>query len=220
MPSPNPKTYGIHEIFGPTIQGEGPLAGTPCVFIRFAGCNMWDGRPETREESQCPFCDTDFLSKTKMTVEEIVQRVKDLTGNYSVQWVWVSGGEPALQFDIGLGRALRRAGYQIGMETNGTRQLGDLERNTINHLVVSPKMPWDFMWIKQADTLKLLYPHPNPKITPEAFSSFAAAHRYLQPIDPGEAEGWARNTQDTIQRLLDLPGWRLSVQTHKYIGVP
>lgn len=216
--------YGIHSIFGPTIQGEGTLAGTPCIFIRFSGCNMWDGRPETRADSKCPFCDTDFFSHSMMTSSEVSIELVRRAAAFSVGWVWISGGEPMLQIDVDLLQTISNAGFRIGVETNGTVKPKPNVRSFISHLVVSPKQTWDNMKIKEADTLKLLYPHPNPRITPEAFSSFSARNRFLQPIWPNHGEPPQeffsyRNVDKTVEKLFHLPGWRLSTQTHKYIGV-
>ena len=223
--------YGVHEIFGPTIQGEGELAGTPCLFLRFSGCNMWDGRPETREDSKCPYCDTDFFSHTMMTSLEIgVELAHRKSG---VNWLWISGGEPMLQLDAPLLDEVTTLGFQVGVETNGTVELKPGVRRRISHLVVSPKLPWDQTKVQEADCLKLLYPHPNPKITPEAFSSFSARARFLQPIWPDKVERYMSDemneedhqmsirvaTEKTICKVMELPGWRLSTQTHKYIGV-
>ena len=203
------KTYAITEIFR-TIQGEAGKAGLPVVFLRFAGCNMWSGRPEDRAESQCPFCDTDFLMRERLTAEEILARIQALTAGTAIEWVWVSGGEPLLQLDRWLAWQLRQAGYRLGVETNGTQKV----KAPIDWLVVSPKAR-DIV-VDRCNDLKLLYPHPT--LRPEDFMHvFATNGKWLQPI---EDENWAANTAATIERLYTLPGWRLSVQTHKYLEIP
>jgi 7-carboxy-7-deazaguanine synthase len=206
------RKYSVHKIFGPTIQGEGTLAGTVCHFVRLSGCNMWDGRPETRSTSQCPFCDTDFFSHTMMTAPEMV---KDLASLGHVPWVTISGGEPALQADQPLVDSLRVAGYLVAIETNGTRPL----KASFDHVTLSPKLEPARTVITKCDTLKLLFPHPNPAIRPEGFTHIDAGARYLQPVDTGKTQGTARNTRAVIQKLYAMPEWRLSLQIHKLIEV-
>lgn len=215
-----PKRYLIHEVFGPTVQGEGQLAGAPCLFIRFSVCNMWSGRPEDQAESRCPFCDTDFYGGDRLTAEEIVFRLKCLGSPHeSVMWVWISGGEPTLQLDADLLDHLHRVGWNTAVETNGTRIIDPEVRRRIDHLTVSPKLPWDQTRQREGDTLKLLYPHPNPLIRPEAFEEFTASAFYLQPIDTGDIAGLGVNTALAVKALFRLPGWRLSLQLHKYLGM-
>jgi len=213
--------YGVHEIFGPTIQGEGQMAGVPCIFLRFSGCNMWDGRPETREESTCPFCDTDFFSHKMLTIEEILSQIRDLEGDNQIKWVWISGGEPSLQLDYNLLSSLQ-VKYDVAVESNGTREFKDDVYFNIDHLTISPKLPWEQTVIRRADTLKLLYPHPNPSINPHAFRDFNAESYYLQPIAHDDDDERTRGigTQSVINKLYDLPGWKLSIQLHKVIGLP
>ena len=206
------RKYSVHNIFGPTIQGEGGMTGTVCHFVRLSGCNMWDGRPETRAASTCPFCDTDFLSHTMMTADNIVEEL-DCLGRKG--WVTISGGEPALQVDQNLVDALHSADYLVAIETNGTKQV----KATVDYLTLSPKLPREQTVIEDCDTLKLLYPHPNPLIRPECFDDINARDKYLQPIDTGDANSNLANTRRTIDKLYTLNGWRLSLQTHKYVGV-
>ena len=207
------RKYSVHAIFGPTIQGEGGMAGTVCHFLRLSGCNMWDGRPETRAASKCPFCDTDFFSHTLATAEGIVDQLLALG---AVEWVTVSGGEPGLQVDQGLCDALHRAGYKIAIETNGTVPL----RGVVDYVTMSPKVPPGAIgYTGPVDCLKLLHPHPNPLITPDAFRDFDAGSRYIQPITGDTPEATAANMTGALVLLYSLPEWRLSVQLHKYIGV-
>ena len=167
-------SYLIHEIFGPTIQGEGALIGTPCVFLRFSQCNLWDGREETRQFATCKICDTEFLSYTKMTAREIVDKLK--TYKQYANWLVVSGGEPLLQFDFELVRQLY-SDWQICLETNGTQSL----EFDVDHLSFSPKTLLNEIRIKRCDSLKILWPDPLGLL--KEFDSFPAQHRFLQPID-------------------------------------
>jgi 7-carboxy-7-deazaguanine synthase len=212
------RRYSVHEIFGPTIQGEGTLAGEVCAFLRLSGCNMWDGRPETRAASNCPFCDTDFFSHTMMTADEIVTELARVSQR--AEWIWVSGGEPALQLDRELIDALHDADYLVAVESNGTREFSGDTRGGLDHLTISPKLPFGQTVIREADTLKLLWPHPNPAIRPEAYEDMVVKYRYLQPIDAdGDTVANARNVQSAIEKLYQLQGWRLSLQMHKLVGV-
>jgi len=215
------RRYGVHKIFGSTIQGEGAMAGLPVVFVRFTGCNMWDGRPETREDSTCPFCDTDFLHGDMLSIRDIVDQVKELAAP-GVGWVWFSGGEPSLQLDKPLTLAIRQQGFNIGVETNGAKRFKDGTLSHVDHLVMSPKLPNSLTAQRWCHSLKVLYPHPNPLIRPEHYSDIRTVTRWIQPIDAEDEKQNIENTKLTIEKLFDLPksqGWRLSVQTHKVIGV-
>lgn len=205
------RKYSVHKIFGPTIQGEGGMTGTVCHFIRFSGCNMWDGRPETREDSGCPFCDTDFFSHTMMTADQIKA---ELPNTESVEWVTITGGEPLLQVDQPLIDTLQTR-YRVAVETNGTKPL----LACVNHLTLSPKLPNSQTVIRECDSLKLLYPHPNPLIRPEHFEDICAKDKYLQPIDTGDTQQTQNNIERTIQKVYELRGWKISLQTHKLLGV-
>ena len=206
------RKYSVHKIFGPTIQGEGGMTGTVCHFIRLSGCNMWDGRPETRGASLCPFCDTDFFSHTMMTADNIIEQLDSLGRK---GWVTISGGEPALQLDEPLVNSLHGAGYLVAIETNGTKPIA----GKVDYLTLSPKLSRRETVVTDCDSLKLLYPHPNPLIRPELFNDINARDKYLQPIDTGNDQGNQVNVQRTIDKLYELDGWRLSLQTHKYAGV-
>jgi len=206
------RKYSVHKIFGATIQGEGGMTGTVCHFIRLSGCNMWDGRQATRSESQCPFCDTDFFSHTMMEAKDIITTLYNLG---DVTWVTISGGEPALQVDSALVDALHDAGYKVAVETNGTRQLNA----QVDHVTVSPKLPAEQTVLTECDSLKLLYPHPNPAIRPENYVGINASTRYLQPIDADDPGQSKRNLEMTLAKLYELKDWKLSLQTHKLIGV-
>jgi 7-carboxy-7-deazaguanine synthase len=210
------KTYLIKKIFGPTIQGEGSLAGTVTTFIRFGGCNMWDGRLATRGASKCPYCDTDFFGGDHLTVDEIVERVSKITRPDG--WVTLSGGEPLLQLDFDLASALYDEGFSLAVETNGTRILDPRMLGVIEKIILSPKVPREEIALKFADDLKVLYPHPNPKITPEAFQDFPAENHYLQPVNWVDELDLV-NVALTVDKLQTLDGWKLSLQMHKAIGV-
>ena len=203
------RRYGVHKIFGPTIQGEGGMAGTVSHFVRLSGCNMWDGRPETREASHCPFCDTDFFSHRMLKASEIADELNELNRS---EWVTVSGGEPLLQIDDEFVTTLHDSGYQVAIETNGTKPLDVI----VDYVTMSPKRPEPETAIRKCDSLKLLWPHPDPRITPEAFDCIDAGAKYLQPIDSADYES---NLRSAIEKLYDLRGWRLSLQTHKLIEV-
>ena len=211
--------YGVNSIFGPTIQGEGALAGVVCLFLRFSGCNMWDGRPQTKADSRCPYCDTEFFSHTMETSDSILARLSTLR-TPGAEWVWVSGGEPALQIDAPLLDALHSEHYRVAIETNGTKAFRDGVLERLDHLTLSPKLPPAMTVIERADTLKLLWPHPNPEIRPEGYDAIEAQVRYLQPIVwDADLDQTATNLRSAIELLNYLPGWRLGVQLHKIIGV-
>lgn len=204
------KKYAVKKIFGPTIQGEGSMTGIVTHFVRFSGCNMWDGRPETKAKSQCPYCDTDFFGGERLSATQIVRELKALP---KASWVTLSGGEPALQMDLELIRKIQEAGFKIAVETNGTIDFSSFAA-AIDHITCSPKQPLEKTKLKYCDTLKLLYPHPFLK--PEDFINFNAENHYLQPI---EDKDYTLNLMDVIKYLKDHPKWRLSLQTHKIIGV-
>ena len=214
---PSARGYAVHSIFGPTIQGEASMAGLPVVFLRLSLCNMWSGRLEDRESSGCPFCDTDFYDREWVGLDDLVDRLASAAGG-STRWVWISGGEPLIQIDEPLLAALGGRGLFVGVETNGTLEIPPLVRARINHLVVSPKRVPGETLVEGANDLKLLFPHPAPGMEPHRWSEYPASRRWLQPV-------WDDSYEENLARAIeaitsgDLPGWRLSVQTHKYIGV-
>lgn len=216
-----PRTYMVKETFGPTIQGEGGMAGTPCHFLRFTGCNMWDGREETRDESACPFCDTQFRGGERMTALQIMERLHKLG---RTEWVTITGGEPMLQLDLDLVKMLHTH-WQLAIETNGSIEIPDDVYRYLDHVTMSPKVPREELQQLRCHSLKLLYPHPDPRITPESFWDINAHERFLQPITPQNGPYAGRpdgpHTDLVINRLTqgDLPDWRLSLQTHQLTGV-
>ena len=225
------KTYAIKEIFGPTIQGEGYLAGTPCYFIRFAGCNMWDGRIETRAASNCPYCDTDFFKGDKLTASDIVNKLKSLSfDTKDISWIIITGGEPLLQLDEALVNSLHNEGYRVQVETNGTINPDEDLMWEIDSISMSPKVSLSEIKLKECNSLKILFPHPNPNITPEAFAEYPADDYYIQPVDVFDfGEGYTieryqeesrENLDIAIKKVQQLGDpWKLGMQLHKVIGV-
>ena len=181
---------------------------------------MWDGRPETRADSHCPFCDTDFFSHDMLTANQIADQLMALWEPEKdmgwTSWVTISGGESAMQIDQGLIDTLHSHGYKVAIETNGTRHL---QAERVDHITLSPKLPETQTVIKKCHTLKLLWPHPNPLITPESFSKIQAEEFYLQPITADSNAGTEANIASAIDKLYSLATWKLSLQTHKMIGV-
>lgn len=225
----------VKEIFGPTIQGEGAEAGSPAIFIRFAGCNMWNGKPETRSRSMCPFCDTDFQGGQPMAVADVLRAVSDLIPTHfkiahGKFLIVLTGGEPLLQPPaelIALCQGLHQMGHITQLETNGTVDSDAVEH--ITRVTVSPKLPFRKMKINwfHVDCLKILHPHPTVDL--REFIHLAERRLqhdqatpvfyFLQPIDEGNTLHTQANVKATVQTVknLGLP-WRLSLQTHKILG--
>lgn len=210
-------TYSVKEIFY-TLQGEGRNAGRPAVFCRFSGCNLWTGREADRNSAVCQFCDTDFVGTdgpgggkfdTPAALAEAVRQQwpGDCGGT---PFVVCTGGEPLLQLDKPLVDALHAAGFEIAIETNGTLAPPD----GIDWICVSPKAGADFV-LTRGDELKLIFPQEGA--SPEQYEHLDFAHFQLQPMDCAEQD---RNTQLATQYCLAHPKWRLSLQTHKFIGIP
>ncbi|PKP79001.1 MAG: 7-carboxy-7-deazaguanine synthase [Alphaproteobacteria bacterium HGW-Alphaproteobacteria-3] len=209
--------YSVKEIFY-TLQGEGANAGRPAVFCRFAGCNLWTGREQDRARAVCTFCDTDFVG----TDGEGGGKFTDAGGLAdAVEAAWASGagddrfvvctgGEPLLQLDAALIAALHARGFEIAVETNGTIAAPE----GIDWVCVSPKADADLKQLR-GDELKLVY--PQPKAQPERFENLAFRYFFLQPMDGAEQE---ENTRAATAYCLAHPKWRLSLQTHKLIGIP
>lgn len=207
--------YAVKEIFY-TLQGEGANAGRPAVFCRFAGCNLWSGREEDRAAASCTFCDTDFVGMDGpgggrfASADALAQACAAAGGGRRSLLVVLTGGEPMLQVDDALVSALHAQGFEIAMETNGTLKVAD----GIDWLCVSPKAGTDLVQ-RDGDELKLVFPQPG--LMPEAVGGLAFKHRYLQPMDgPRQAE----NTAQAVAYCKAHPEWRLSLQTHKLIGIP
>jgi 7-carboxy-7-deazaguanine synthase len=206
-------TYTVHEIFF-TLQGEGANTGRPAVFCRFAGCNLWTGREADRASAVCQFCDTDFVGVgpdggSFTTPEALVAAVVAQWPTSDRPFVVCTGGEPLLQIDAPLVEAFHRAGCEVAIETNGTK----LPPPGIDWVCVSPKANAPLV-LTQGDELKLVYPQEGGE--PERFASLDFRHFFLQPMDGAERD---ENTRKAIAYCLRHPKWRLSVQTHKVLGL-
>ncbi len=216
------KTYRVKEIFGPTLQGEGSHAGRAVVFLRFAGCNRWNGRAESKPNSVCYYCDTDFVGGERMTAVEIEQAITRLveasgwdfeTGNFHVV---ISGGEPTMQLDISLAKQLSRT-FFLHLETNGSIALEAGLQDHLAHVTVSPKQSFAETKIRTAEALKFLYPWVGDgSVRPESFHACAAGEVFIQPIEGPE---YADNLQGAIAYCLLNPDYRLSLQQHKILGL-
>lgn len=208
--------YSVKTIYQ-TIQGEGAQTGRVAVFLRFTGCNLWSGREKDRERAVCRFCDTDFLGTDGPGggVFENADALADAVlacwpANQEDRWVVCTGGEPLLQLDKALIDAFHTRQFSVAVETNGTRKAPP----GIDWLCVSPKAGAN-MALKGGDELKLVYPQTG--LEPESFDEMAFDHLFLQPMDGPNLE---RNTRLAIDYSLEHPRWRLSVQVHKYLGLP
>jgi 7-carboxy-7-deazaguanine synthase (Cx14CxxC type) len=207
-------TYSVKEIFY-TLQGEGARAGSPAVFLRFAGCNLWTGRERDRATAVCTFCDTDFVGAgpdggTFRAANELAQTVAARwPGSNQHRLVVCTGGEPLLQLDVPLVDALRRQGFLIAVETNGTLPAPP----GIDWICVSPKADASLALLR-GNELKLVY--PQPRAEPERFERLDFEHFFLQPMDGPEL---AANTRRAVDYCLAHPRWRLSLQTHKMLGI-
>ena len=209
-------SYAVKEIFL-TLQGEGGQAGQPAVFCRFAGCNLWSGREEDRAAAVCTFCDTDFVGMDGegggrfATADLLAQAVEAAwIGGPDNRLVVCTGGEPLLQLDPVLIEALHARGFRIAMETNGTLKAPP----GIDWICVSPKAQAQVVQTSGQE-LKLVFPQSG--VDPASFEHLDFERFLLQPMDgPARVE----NTQAAIAYCLAHPRWRLSVQTHKYLGIP
>jgi 7-carboxy-7-deazaguanine synthase (Cx14CxxC type) len=212
-------TYSVREIYY-TLQGEGARTGRPAVFLRFAGCNLWSGREQHRADAVCRFCDTEFVGtdgpgggkfETPAALADAVAASWPAAEPRRDPYVVCTGGEPLLQLDKALIDALHRAGFEIGVETNGTVAAPP----GIDWLCVSPKgrAPLEQM---SGDELKLVYPQVEDEARPERFESFEFSHFYLQPLDDERCEA---NTRAAIDYCLAHPRWKLSLQVHKILGI-
>ena len=210
-------SYSVKTVFY-TLQGEGAQVGRPAVFLRFAGCNLWSGREEDRASAICSFCDTDFLGMDGPRGGRF-SLAHDLAAVVADVWpaaaggrpfVVCTGGEPLLQLDEPLTSALHQLGFEIAVETNGTRS----RPPGVDWLTVSPKAG-TALAIRCGDELKLIYPQPGAE--PERYEALDFRHFFLQPMDGPQVE---RNTQLALRYCLEHPHWRLSLQTHKILGIP
>ncbi len=207
-------TYTVKEIFY-TLQGEGGQAGRAAVFLRFAGCNLWSGREEDRADAQCRFCDTDFVGGDKyadaaLLADAVAALWPAPAGAAGAPYVVCTGGEPTLQLDAALIDALHARGFEIAIETNGTRPLPA----GIDWVCVSPKAGTELA-VTAGDEIKLVWPQDG--IDPGALAGLAFRHHFLQPMDGADR---AAATAACVRYCLTHPRWRLSLQTHKIIGIP
>ena len=207
--------YQIKEMYY-TLQGEGARAGRPSVFCRFTGCNLWSGREKDRSEAVCNFCDTDFVGVDGpgggkfADALELSSAIESLWPNEEPnRYVVFTGGEPGLQLDDEIVDQLHLKNFEVAVETNGTL---DLPLN-IDWLTVSPKADSNLK-IQTGNELKLVYPQVD--VSPESYEGLDFENFYLQPMDNEDKD---KNTQKTIQYCLENPKWKLSLQTHKYMGI-
>jgi 7-carboxy-7-deazaguanine synthase (Cx14CxxC type) len=208
-------TYAIKEMYF-TLQGEGAQTGRAAVFLRFAGCNLWSGLERDRATAVCRFCDTEFVGTDGpgggkfVGADELAQAVAQKWPGGGRPYVVCTGGEPLLQLDEAAIAALHARGFEVGIETNGTL----LPPAGLDWICVSPKAGADLV-LTRGDELKLIYPQPGA--APERYAPLAFKHYFLQPMDCAERE---TNTAAAIDYCLRHPQWRLSLQTHKLIGIP
>jgi 7-carboxy-7-deazaguanine synthase (Cx14CxxC type) len=210
-------TYSVKEIYY-TLQGEGAQTGRAAVFLRFAGCNLWSGLEKDRDQATCQFCDTDFVGTDGPNGGKFSD-APSLARAVRAQWpghvrgkpyVVCTGGEPLLQLDSAAVAAFKEQGFEIGIETNGTL----LPPAGIDWICVSPKADAE-QKLKRGDELKLVY--PQEKALPERFADQDFKHFFLQPMDSTQRD---TNTQAATAYCLSHPQWRLSLQTHKLLGIP
>jgi 7-carboxy-7-deazaguanine synthase len=209
-------SYSVKEIFL-TLQGEGGQAGRPAVFCRFAGCNLWSGREQDRAQAVCTFCDTDFVGMDGPGGGRFAD-ADALADAVAAKWeggpddrlVVCTGGEPLLQLDEVLIAALHARGFTIALETNGTLPAPD----GVDWICVSPKAQAPVVQ-RSGQELKLVFPQKD--VDPARFEAWDFERFLLQPMDGPDR---LANTQAAIAYCLAHPRWRLSVQTHKYLGIP
>ena len=211
------KSYSVKEVYY-TLQGEGAQTGRAAVFLRFAGCNLWSGIERDRASAVCQFCDTDFVGMDgpgggRFEAQQLADHVRKMwlanAGAGGVPYVVCTGGEPALQLDRPLIDALHGAGFEIAIETNGTIALPA----GIDWICVSPKAGSTLIQ-RSGHELKLVY--PQEQALPEMFLALEFDHFFLQPMDGAQI---AVNTRAAIAYCQQHPQWRLSVQTHKTLGI-
>jgi len=213
-------TYSVRELYY-TLQGEGAHTGRPAVFLRFAGCNLWTGRERDRTRAVCRFCDTDFVgtdgtgggkfADAGTLAEAVLAAWPAGTTGMAVPYVVCTGGEPLLQLDMPLLDALHGFGFEVGVETNGTIPAPP----GIDWICVSPKADAALQQTS-GDELKLVYPQREPEAQPDQFLGLDFSHFFLQPLDDENRE---RNTRSAIDYCLRDPRWKLSLQTHKIVGI-
>jgi 7-carboxy-7-deazaguanine synthase (Cx14CxxC type) len=213
-------SYSIKEIFY-TLQGEGANTGRAAVFCRFAGCNLWTGHEKDRASAICQFCDTDFVGTDGVGGGQFASAV-DVADAVAATWprvgklpgvrplVVCTGGEPLLQLDCELVAAFHQAGFEVAIETNGTR----LPPPGVDWICMSPKAGAELV-LRSGQELKLIFPQGGAE--PELYENLAFHHFFLQPMDGPLRE---ENTRLALRYCLEHPQWRLSLQTHKLLGIP
>lgn len=209
--------YSVKEIFY-TLQGEGANAGRPAVFCRFAGCNLWSGREADRASAACRFCDTDFVGTdgpgggSFADAPSLAKRIEAAwpAARTGARFAVCTGGEPLLQLDEPLLEALHARDFRVAVETNGTRPVPA----GVDWVCVSPKAGAPLA-VERGDELKLVFPQPGAE--PERYEQLDFSHFFLQPMDAPARE---RNTAQAVAYCLAHPRWRLSLQTHKILGIP
>lgn len=212
-------SYLVKEIYY-TLQGEGAQVGRPAVFCRFSRCNLWTGRESQRSQAICQFCDTDFVGTDGpgggrfKSSDDLAAAVRAAWGGRThpgvEPYVVCTGGEPLLQLDAAAVNAFHRVGFTVGVETNGTKE----PPPGLDWICVSPKAGAPLV-LDHGHELKLVY--PQPAALPGAFEHLAFERFSLQPMDGPERQ---KNTALAVDYCLAHPQWRLSLQTHKYLGIP
>lgn len=213
-------SYSIKEIFY-TLQGEGANTGRAAVFCRFTGCNLWSGHEEDRASAVCQFCDTDFVGTDGTgggrfaSAGDVARAVREswpsVHASHAIRPLVVcTGGEPLLQLDADLVEAFHAENFEVAIETNGTRQ----SPPGVDWICVSPKAGTE-LTLRAGHELKLIFPQPGAE--PPVYEQLDFQHFFLQPMDGPSRDA---NTQLAVEYCLAHPQWRLSLQTHKLLGIP
>ena len=206
--------YRIKEIFF-TQQGEGKNTGKDFIFVRFSGCNLWSGQEKHRASAICKFCDTDFygtdgINGGKYQAKELIEKIKSLWISADSQIrVVLTGGEPLLQVDEVLISALKKEDIYIAVETNGTLEAPD----GIDWICMSPKANTEIK-LRKGSEVKVVYPQKN--LNPDNFNVLDFKNFYIQPMD---SENYEDNVSQSVKYCMQNPNWKLSLQTHKILGI-
>ena len=206
--------YRIKEIFF-TQQGEGKNTGKDFIFVRFSGCNLWSGQEKHRASAICKFCDTDFygtdgINGGKYQAKELIEKIKSLWISADSQIrVVLTGGEPLLQVDEVLISALKKENIYIAVETNGTLDAPD----GIDWICMSPKANTEIK-LRKGSEVKVVYPQKN--LNPDNFNVLDFKNFYIQPMD---SENYEDNVSQSVKYCMQNPNWKLSLQTHKILGI-
>jgi 7-carboxy-7-deazaguanine synthase len=206
-------TYSVKELFL-TLQGEGAQAGRRAVFVRFSGCNLWSGLESDRAAAQCSFCDTEFVGTDGdggdrfADADALASAIGEAWGQRGDRFVVFTGGEPLLQLDLRLLGAVQKRGFEVAVETNGTL----VPPAGIDWLTVSPKAGTEQVTLA-GDELKLVWPQA---VDPTQYLAMRFSCWFLQPMD---GPNYTENLAETVRYCLDNPPWRLSLQTHKMVGI-